>query len=928
MYWFIGLVGGIIVGAMLGGAGAAIILGFIGFLGGLILRSSKKDAAKELAATPVAPVPRLEPDARMLRIEQRLAEVEARLAALDGATAASREPPLVVEMPFAPGVAAQSVPLEIPEPFARTQPIPAYTPGADAPGALPAEPVARAAAKPIEPETPNPIVAWFMGGNTIVRVGLVILFVGLAFLIKYAADNQMLPPELRVAGVAAAGIALLFVGWRLRESRRGYALSLQGAGVAVLYLTFLGAMRLYHLIPAEAAFFLLAAIAVFCAILAVKQDALALAVIGAGGGFLAPILVSTGGGNHITLFSYYLVLNAGILAIALFKAWRPLNLVGFAFTLAIGLAWGARSYRPEFFESVEFFLVAFFLLFVAIALLFTRHATNDAGRFVDATIVFGVPIAAFGIQAELTHGMEFGLAWSSLGLGAFYLLLATILVRQRHERWRLLTECFLALGIVFASLAIPLALDARWTSAAWALEGAAIFWIGVRQRRLLARAFAVLLQAGAGVSFFLALPAFEAEIPLVDAAFVGSMLVAFAGLWTHRLVAAAEEGVLSKLEQSVLRPAAFIWGYAWLLFGVAHEIGDFVTLRGQFGAMVAAASLLAALFGYWHRRWAWPEGAWPFLALMPMLVFLALFQVFDARHPLGGYGWFAWPIAFIAHTVMLYKIGAAQPTKWSTAQHAGMFLLFAGLGARELHWVAEHYAAPHTAWSAAALAVVPAILVLWASSSAARERWPLTAYANAYRNIGAVTLLVALAIGSVMINLFHDGSSDPLPYLPVLNAIDLGHILVLLAGASLWLSAQRTGPPLPASVTGKGAVKVLAAIVFLWLNAMLLRAIHHWIGVPYTPDALWNSFLVQASLSVFWSLVALATMVTGTRRGSRALWMLGGALMGVVVAKLLLVDLSRTAGITRIISFVGVGVLMLVIGYFSPIPPNRSEKAP
>jgi uncharacterized membrane protein len=931
MFWLLGLIGGIVVGAIFWDVEGAILLGFGGFIAGIIIGANRKSKARDGAAVQAPVVARAPAVAqaieatqlqRMQHIEARLAEVESRLATLDGQSVPSAAVTALVEpvaMDAPAGPVAQA--------YEEAATIAARVPAADVQEIAP-PPEATVPKVPPPPAKPNPIVAWFLGGNTIVRVGLVILFVGLAFLIKYAADNSMLPVELRVAGVAAAGIALLFVGWRLRDSRRNYALSLQGAGVAVLYLTFLGAMRLYHLIPPEAAFFMLAAIAVFCAILAVKQDALALAVIGAGGGFLAPILVSTGGGSHITLFSYYLVLNAGILAIALFKAWRPLNLVGFVFTLLIGFAWGERSYQPEFFASVEFFLAAFFLLFVAIALLFTRHAATEAGRLVDGTIVFGVPIAAFGLQAGLTRGMEFGLAWSSLGLGAFYLGLATILIRLPQARWKLLTECFLALGLVFASLAIPLALDARWTSAAWALEGAAIFWIGVRQRRLLARAFAVLLQTGAGISFFLALPAIEAQTPLVDAAFVGSMLVALAGLWTHRLLATAEEGVLAKLEESALRPMAFLWGYAWLLFGVGHEIGDFVASHEQVGAMVAAVSLVASLFAYLQRRWAWREGAWPFLALMPMLVILALLQVFDVHHPLGGFGWFAWPVAFVAHTIMLYKIGAPEPARWPNAQHTGAYLLLAFLGTWELHWMAEKATASHTAWSAAALLVVPALLVFWAANAKARERWPLEPFARAYRNLGAMTLLVAMAVWSLLLNLFHDGSSDPLPYLPILNAIDLGHILAILAGVALWLAARRGDPPLPEWTESKGTRVVLAGLVFLWLNAILLRSIHHWVGVPYIPHVLWDSFLVQASLSVFWSLLALATMVFATRRGQRALWTVGAALMAVVVAKLLLVDLSRTAGITRIISFVGVGVLMLVIGYFSPIPPKAKENAP
>jgi uncharacterized membrane protein len=121
---------------------------------------------------------------------------------------------------------------------------------------------------------------------------------------------------------------------------------------------------------------------------------------------------------------------------------------------------------------------------------------------------------------------------------------------------------------------------------------------------------------------------------------------------------------------------------------------------------------------------------------------------------------------------------------------------------------------------------------------------------------------------------------------------------------------------------------VVAALAFIWINAILLRTIHHWAGVPYALDTMMRSVLVQTALSVFWTLLALALMVFATRRGARGLWMVGAALMGVVVVKLFLVDLSNIGGIERIVSFIGVGVLMLVIGYFSPVPPHRPEEKP
>jgi len=142
---------------------------------------------------------------------------------------------------------------------------------------------------------------------------------------------QSVPIELRLAAVAAGAVALLVVGWRLRESRSGYALILQGGGVGVLYLTVFAALRLYQLVPAEFAFAVLVGIAACSAMLAVLQDSRALAITGAAGGFVAPILTSTGGGNQRSrFFSFYAVLDAGILAIRYYKAWRELNLVGFS----------------------------------------------------------------------------------------------------------------------------------------------------------------------------------------------------------------------------------------------------------------------------------------------------------------------------------------------------------------------------------------------------------------------------------------------------------------------------------------------------------------------------------------------------------------------------------------------------------------------
>src|SRR5262245_28456923 len=506
--WFIGMIVGAIIGAI-GDVGGAVAGAIAGAIVGAVISSQRKGTRND----------------RLEAIEETIKSLQARIDILErtprpaGVIAAAQVPAAdsgtLMETPASPIPPEQPVPVPAdaiafeaagdhtgPAQIATTGEgaAAALAPDAEAPAvAMPEPTVARAPAGPPPAAIQDIISRWLFGGNTLVRVGIVVLFIGVAFLLKYAAERELLPIELRLAAVALGGVALLVVGWRLRQKRAGYALVLQGGGIGVLYLTVFAALRLYKMLPAELAFVLLAGIAVFSAMLAVLQDSRSLAITGAVGGFLAPIFASTGGGSHVALFSFYAVLNAGIVGIAYYKAWRELNLVGFAFTFVIGLLWGATYYRPALFASTEPFLVLFFLFYVAIAVLFALRSAPQLTHYVDGTLVFGTPIVAFGLQAALVRGMDFGAAWSAFGLAAFYLVLASILHARKRETLRLMVESFLALGVGFATLAVPLAFDGRWTSAAWAVEGAAVLWAGVRQGRMLPRIFGMLFQFAADV---------------------------------------------------------------------------------------------------------------------------------------------------------------------------------------------------------------------------------------------------------------------------------------------------------------------------------------------------------------------------------------------------------------------------------------------
>jgi uncharacterized membrane protein len=354
MQWIFMLVG-LVLGALVAESPTGAVLGGLVGLGiaqALTLRGLQAQNA-ELAKQLKRFAERFEQGTQA--IHERLLKIEPQPAVADELPPAEMAPAVFV--PSAEPELSWELPPEI---LAQTEPQPApaiadaWTQSVDEARAAPVPP------KPVKPRAPSLIAraiaqaqAWLFGGNTVLRIGVLLLFLGLAFLLRYATEGMVVPVQVRYAGVAASAIVLLGLGWWLRLRNPSYGLMLQGAGIAVLYLTIFAAMRLHPLLEPAEAFALLLIVTLCSAILAVTQNALGLAAAAALGGFAAPILTSTGSGNHVALFSYFVLLNSAILAIAWFKAWRLLNLIGFVGTFGIGFAWGLRAYIPELLGSTE-----------------------------------------------------------------------------------------------------------------------------------------------------------------------------------------------------------------------------------------------------------------------------------------------------------------------------------------------------------------------------------------------------------------------------------------------------------------------------------------------------------------------------------------------------------------------------------------------
>jgi uncharacterized membrane protein len=878
---------------------------------------------------------------------------------------------------------------------------------------------------------------WLFGGNTVARVGLLVLFVGVAFLLRYVAERTQIPIELRLVGVALGAVALLVIGWRLRQKRPGYAVTLQGGAIGIMYLTVFAALRLYEVLPPVPAFALLAALAVFSGVLAIAQNARALAALGATGGFLAPILVSSGSGRIELLLSFYLLLNLGVLGIAWFRAWRELNWIGFAFTFGVLGTWVAQRYSAGQYPIAQGFLIAFWLLFLVVSLLYALRQPQERRGLFDTTLMFALPLAAFGIQSQLTDGVQLALA--ATVAAAAYLASSALLARRRDASLRVLIEANFGVGVALLTLAVPLAASSQWTAAAWALEGVALLWVGARQQRILptlaglvlhvAGALALLhaLDTGAinalprfsGVTLNLAVfsaTAFASAFVLTRGEYLtatwGQKGAAIArGLpWAMWLVGWAWVVLL------VWQPLAYPWYVvawcalalglmvatrrrndealapewiagvaiivlAWLatearasvLTTVAAQLSVTTLLRlavtvtaisaallslaGGAKQRTAAAALLALgvfvwLFALFAETWARIDSQWAAaqiaLAILAvtaaMLIWLAhRFQwtwplklswvhfvghivlataavtiaIDAAQMPSRHYGWIVWPLAwafFYARLAWDQRAPLRVPDAMNPVLHVGGLWLLTAMVAAEAALRIDTIAGDgwfHGLWGA-----VPAI-ALWLVVQYAM-RWPMRAAPFAYASIGAPGLAVFALAWILFVSVFTPGDPAPIGYLPLLNPLDLASLLAL-AAVLRWHLADRRG------AWQRPVRYALGVVAFIALNATALRAVHFLAGVPWKLDALTESLLVQAVLSLLWTATAMALMVLAHRRTMRDWWGVGAALLAGVVVKLFFVDLSGQGTIERIVSFVGVGVLILVIGYLAPVPPSARQ---
>ena len=354
------------------------------------------------------------------------------------------------------------------------------------------------------------------------RVAVVTLIFGVGFLFKYAVDNQWIGPGMRVAlGVAAATLSLFVGEWMSLRGQKVFARGLTGLGLALLYLSFYAGFGFYHLLPQSAAFLLMFLTTCAAAALALHYDAQAVAWLGLTGGYLTPVLLSTGENRMWVLAGYTLLLNLGALGIARVKRWPALDYLAWVSSGTLFLGWSDQWLSDETRIAAFEWLSIIFVVFFAASAVGSRLwllAANTAVYFAGS----------YALLDHSYHG----------GMGAFALVLALLhggLAVAVWGRRRKLGQLAGAMAVVLLTLAIPIQFVGFRITILWSLEAAVLAW------------FAGRFQAGAWALFglvFVRLLTLDSRIYATDALINRRFLtfaVAASSLWIASWVAQSAE---------------------------------------------------------------------------------------------------------------------------------------------------------------------------------------------------------------------------------------------------------------------------------------------------------------------------------------------------------------------------------------------------
>jgi uncharacterized membrane protein len=411
--------------------------------------------------------------ARLYSLEQRLSAIE---KTLSSAAPAATPSPTPVPQPAAPipqqlipPAVVPSAPVEAP----KLREFSGVAPPVSVFAAPPLHNAKSQGSAPLDLETT-------IGARWFNRIGILALLVGVSFFLKYAFDNNWIGPAGRVAiGILLGAAMLPWSQWLLGRGYSYFSEGIAALGAAVLYLSIWAGCHYYTLFTRDVGFVAMIVITFVMAAVALGRNSQRIALLSLFGGFLTPVLVSTGRDAQVVLFTYLLILGAGMLAMAANRKWLTLAPLSFLLTIVYFWGWYSTFYNPTKLERTIVFATLFFLLYVVLPVL--RAMRRERMHELDVLITLANAFAYLGaLYVMLWPQDRWPLTLLVLALSGGFVAVARLVPAPKDGESPLTRLLFAGLALTFVTLAIPIRLDGKWITLSLAVEGAILAWTGFR----------------------------------------------------------------------------------------------------------------------------------------------------------------------------------------------------------------------------------------------------------------------------------------------------------------------------------------------------------------------------------------------------------------------------------------------------------------
>ena len=324
----------------------------------------------------------------------------------------------------------------------------------------------------------NPDLEKFIGEDLISKIGILILVLGISYFVKYSIDKGWISEPARVGIGILAGSLVLGVAHKLREKFAAFSSVFVAGAIAIFYFTIAIAFHDYKLFGQEVAFAIMVLITGFAAVITVFYNRLELGILTLIGGFAVPFMVSTGAGNYAILFSYILILDVGILAIAYFKKWDVLNLLAFIFTSLLFGSWlfqEVSAAKPHYVGGL-FFAFLFYVLFCVINIINTLKVRGEFSKLQMGVIASNTFLFYCFGMAILNHFHPEFRGLFTTAVGIFNLVYAYFIFKKFGADKRVL-YLLIGLTLTFITLAVPVQFNGHYITMFWAIEAVMLLWL-------------------------------------------------------------------------------------------------------------------------------------------------------------------------------------------------------------------------------------------------------------------------------------------------------------------------------------------------------------------------------------------------------------------------------------------------------------------